>query len=310
MLSLVEVPMPGREIIGGEAYRYGYQGEYAETDPETGKEAFQLRLWDSRIGRWLTTDPKGQYNSPYLGMGNNPIIMEDPDGGAANPVYGTDGTYRGNTKEGFTGEAIIYDGNADFTKLTKDQLTSDKYGGTFLSKFDFGSINMKARTNIRDKIETHIVNYNHNDGLNVNGHISIVYNGGRALYTGVGTEDNLKVLRGADNDKYFEPTVENIRNLVNIHEVGGHILSKLSGYPSDHVIIYKSQILNKQFHYTTDRFKRAMALNFYSDGGNFNDSKKLTNFYFNFGKTIIDRYNVWQNGNSEPYSSGYFNIFK
>ena len=51
--------MPNRQIIGGEPYRYAYQGQ--EKDPETGKEAFQLRLWDSRIGRWLTTDPAGQF---------------------------------------------------------------------------------------------------------------------------------------------------------------------------------------------------------------------------------------------------------
>ncbi|WP_034246350.1 RHS repeat domain-containing protein, partial [Aquimarina atlantica] len=53
-----------------------------ELDPETGKEAFQLRLWDARIGRWLTTDPYGQYASPYLGMGNNPMNLVDPDGGS------------------------------------------------------------------------------------------------------------------------------------------------------------------------------------------------------------------------------------
>ena len=49
------MPMPNRQVINGEPYRYGYQGEFAETDPETGKPAFQLRLWDARIGRWLTT---------------------------------------------------------------------------------------------------------------------------------------------------------------------------------------------------------------------------------------------------------------
>ncbi|MCL9807670.1 hypothetical protein NAT51_19260 [Flavobacterium amniphilum] len=45
-------------------------------------EAFELRLWDGRLGRWLTVDPMGQYFSPYLGMGNNPISRIDPDGGA------------------------------------------------------------------------------------------------------------------------------------------------------------------------------------------------------------------------------------
>ncbi|CAM1370075.1 hypothetical protein TPENAI_60785 [Tenacibaculum litopenaei] len=45
-----------------------------EKDPETGKEAFQLRLWDARIGRWLTTDPKGQSDiKPLTGGGGKTI---------------------------------------------------------------------------------------------------------------------------------------------------------------------------------------------------------------------------------------------
>ena len=74
------MPMPGRQMVNGEPYRYAYQGQ--EKDPETRKEAFQLRLWDGRIGRWLTTDPKGEFSSPYLGMGNNPMNKIDPDGGS------------------------------------------------------------------------------------------------------------------------------------------------------------------------------------------------------------------------------------
>jgi RHS repeat-associated protein len=62
-------------------YRYAFQGQ--ELDKETGMEAFQLRLWDGRIGRWLSPDPYGQYDSPYIGMGNNPVSMVDPDGGFA-----------------------------------------------------------------------------------------------------------------------------------------------------------------------------------------------------------------------------------
>ncbi|WP_421804881.1 leucine-rich repeat domain-containing protein [Flagellimonas sp.] len=73
------MPMPNRTLLGPEGYRYAFQGQ--EKDPETGKEAFQLRLWDSRIGRWLTTDPYGQHSSPYLGMRNNPMATVDPDGG-------------------------------------------------------------------------------------------------------------------------------------------------------------------------------------------------------------------------------------
>lgn len=75
------MPMPNRNLEGG--YRYGYQGEFADKEPELGNgiNSFELRLWDARIGRWLTTDPSGQYFSPYLGMGNNPVSIVDPDGG-------------------------------------------------------------------------------------------------------------------------------------------------------------------------------------------------------------------------------------
>ncbi|WP_348737397.1 RHS repeat-associated core domain-containing protein [Tenacibaculum sp. 190524A02b] len=75
------MPMPNRQIVNGEPYRYGYQGEFAETDSEIGKPMFQLRMWDARIGRWLSPDPYRQYPSPYLGMGNNPTNGVDPDGG-------------------------------------------------------------------------------------------------------------------------------------------------------------------------------------------------------------------------------------
>ena len=70
--------LPNRNSNSGN-YRYAFQGQ--EKDSETEMEAFQLRLWDGRIGRWLSPDPYGQYSSPYLGMGNNPIGMIDPDGG-------------------------------------------------------------------------------------------------------------------------------------------------------------------------------------------------------------------------------------
>ncbi|MEM6526496.1 MAG: RHS repeat-associated core domain-containing protein [Bacteroidota bacterium] len=66
---------------GVEYYRYGFQGEYAEEDSETGWNSFELRMYDPVIGRWSVTDPAGQYFSPYLSFGNNPIMRVDPDGG-------------------------------------------------------------------------------------------------------------------------------------------------------------------------------------------------------------------------------------
>ena len=71
--------MPNKQITDGN-YRYNFQGQ--EKDPETGMEAFELRLWDGRLGRWLSVDPAGEFFSPYLGMGNNPVSETDPTGGS------------------------------------------------------------------------------------------------------------------------------------------------------------------------------------------------------------------------------------
>jgi RHS repeat-associated protein len=66
---------------GTNDYRYEYQGQYAEKDKETNWNAFELRMYDSRIARWLQYDPKGEFWSPYVGMGNDPVKNTDPDGG-------------------------------------------------------------------------------------------------------------------------------------------------------------------------------------------------------------------------------------
>lgn len=93
-------------------YRYGYQGEYPEKDPETGMEAFELRLWDNRIGRWLKTDPYGQYASPFLGMGNDPINGIDKDGGFRTKA----GAWLFRLYRGLSGAEIFETENSNITK--------------------------------------------------------------------------------------------------------------------------------------------------------------------------------------------------
>ncbi|HAC26032.1 MAG TPA: hypothetical protein DCE81_14050 [Cytophagales bacterium] len=72
--------MTDREILD-EAYRYGYQGQYSEEDKTTGWNEFELRMYDARFGRWTSIDPYGQFSNPYLGMGNQPNLSTDPNGG-------------------------------------------------------------------------------------------------------------------------------------------------------------------------------------------------------------------------------------
>ncbi len=76
--------MPGRHGSEGE-YRYGFNGKEKD-DEAKGKGNsydFGARMYDSRLGRWLSIDPltgKQPSQSPYKSMLNNPLIFEDPDG--------------------------------------------------------------------------------------------------------------------------------------------------------------------------------------------------------------------------------------
>jgi RHS repeat-associated protein len=75
----------GMEMVGrsfsSETYGFGFNGQYAEKDSETGLLSFDLRALDVRLGRWTSIDPYNQHASPYVSMGNNPILNNDPDGG-------------------------------------------------------------------------------------------------------------------------------------------------------------------------------------------------------------------------------------
>jgi len=51
-------------------------------NPEHGLwwQDFHARQFDNQLGRWHVPDPAGQFVSPYIGMGNNPIMYTDPNG--------------------------------------------------------------------------------------------------------------------------------------------------------------------------------------------------------------------------------------
>jgi RHS repeat-associated protein len=76
------MPMPGRSF-STDKYRYGFNG--MEKDDEikgTGNSLdFGARLYDPRLGRWISPDPADQFRlSPYLAFANNPVLLVDPDG--------------------------------------------------------------------------------------------------------------------------------------------------------------------------------------------------------------------------------------
>jgi RHS repeat-associated protein len=64
-------------------YRYGFNGKEKNDDISSNDYDFGARIYDGRLGRWLTTDPlaaKFPQWSPYEAMHDNPIKHIDPDG--------------------------------------------------------------------------------------------------------------------------------------------------------------------------------------------------------------------------------------
>jgi len=77
--------MPGRKYDAGNLYRYGFNGK--ENDNEVKGEANQqdygMRIYDGRLGRFLSMDPmaiKFAFYTPYQFASNSPIASIDIDG--------------------------------------------------------------------------------------------------------------------------------------------------------------------------------------------------------------------------------------
>jgi RHS repeat-associated protein len=73
---------PGR-FLEGDPYRFGFLG-FERDDELKGRGASyyaQERLYDPRLGRWLSPDPVEQAaRSPYAAFANNPLRFSDPRG--------------------------------------------------------------------------------------------------------------------------------------------------------------------------------------------------------------------------------------
>jgi RHS repeat-associated protein len=101
-------PMDGRKFVPATVYRYGFNGK--ETDDENaGDLDFGARIYDSRLGRFLSPDPKendypGQ--STYVCAINNPIGCIDVNGEGV-PLGSGDGTTF-STMRGANNTMIMY----------------------------------------------------------------------------------------------------------------------------------------------------------------------------------------------------------
>ena len=57
------------------------------TEQDLNLYNFGTRWYDMSLGRWMVHDPKYQFSSPYLAMGNDPVSNVDPTGMEAYPGF-------------------------------------------------------------------------------------------------------------------------------------------------------------------------------------------------------------------------------
>ncbi len=88
--------MPGRKYAAGSLHRYGFNGKENdnEVDGEGGQQDYGMRIYDPRIGRFLSVDPKFNLypdHAPYSYAINNPLKFVDKDGAGPDlpPFYVT-----------------------------------------------------------------------------------------------------------------------------------------------------------------------------------------------------------------------------
>ena len=86
--------MPGRGFNNGNQYTFGFNGMRKDNEMygEGNAYDFGARIYDPRIVRWLSIDPKADefpWQSPYAAMDNDPINIIDPDGQSGEPVIDT-----------------------------------------------------------------------------------------------------------------------------------------------------------------------------------------------------------------------------
>jgi len=125
--------LPGRNYSSSSC-NYGFNGKPKDDEiyGSTGTSYdFGARLYDPRVGRWLSVDPMAHersWLSPYNFVQNNPINRIDPNGALDSPIYdAATGDLLGTDNEGLKGAPVIMDrkdfkqgmDHADAMKLDK-----------------------------------------------------------------------------------------------------------------------------------------------------------------------------------------------
>ena len=225
------------------------------------------RLYDPMIGRFFSPDNFVQipeftqaYNR-YSYCLNNPLKYVDPSGNLYNPIYDTEGKHLGNTKEGFTGDVLIYSGKEkhDWKSMSANAATNIKgvslIQDVALSAQAFSKICTdvleKGGFNIKSLIGNAVAVRNGDDQFN--------NPSDRKFASGtIGLPSKVSVNQQHPSAAELLTTVENIQNLLGVHELQGHGQNKFGTPFKTHHKAYELQINHSTWDKTTSNYKADM----------------------------------------------------
>src|SRR5699024_7322376 len=132
-----------------------------ELDAETGNYYYGARYYSPKYNLMLSVDQMYDLYpsfSPYAYTLQNPVRYVDPTGMTPedNPVFGSDGSYRGNTKEGYTGAVLIYDGDLDFSQMSADELEYNTADGATHYDYKRHELSGEAKSNIWNDVASNM----------------------------------------------------------------------------------------------------------------------------------------------------------
>lgn len=177
---------------------------------------------------------------------------------SAEPVYDLAGNHLGNTKEGFTGEVLIYSGDKkiDFSNMSASE--AEGLDGVDTYNNQRSTLSNDAKSNIWTNIASHFESEQVYDLTfsmdNIEG--EKIHFGGSGSWT---TSWRLGEGKGkiSGSDKYgYETTVENVASSIIVHEWYSHIMKENRDDMKSHRLAYKNVINFKTFwSSTTDAYK-------------------------------------------------------